>query len=405
MPICFKVSTMINVRLRQIINTEVSMAFKRLTSMMLFDFQINRILTYGQKACDEKDVFEASKKITDLNTWFNTWYELGEKAQNTGKYIYAGYYFRLAEFFLKKIDKKRDIVYDMSIKNFNAVIKYDSNVTTEFVPFEGSEMKVHIYHAKNEKGKIVLFGGYDSYIEEFYLAIKEICEYGYEVYSFEGPGQGLSLKKGLKFDNKWEKPLSKLLDYFNLTEVIVIGISWGGYFALRAAAFEKRIKKVVAYDILYDGFDCMTNPYPYLLKIVIKVLFFMRQRKIINRILIKIMNKSSVVDWAISNGEYITGAVSPYDFYMQLKKHTLKGIEEDIKCDVLLLAGSKDHYIPLNHYKKSMKKIVNARSLNGKIFTEQEGGEQHCQIGNHKLAIDYIMKWIENSEVFRATNI
>jgi len=73
---------------------------------------------------------------------------------------------------------------------------------------------------------------------------------------------------------------------------------------------------------------------------------------------------------------------------------------EKIECDVLLLAGEKDHYIPSKHYAILMKGIKNAKSIEGKIFTEKEGGGEHCQIGNHKLAIDYIINWINPASFY-----
>ena len=75
---------------------------------------------------------------------------------------------------------------------------------------------------------------------------------------------------------------------------------------------------------------------------------------------------------------------------------------KNIKCDVLLLAGEKDHYIPEKHYSKIKKGLKNAKSINGKIFTEEEGGGEHCQIGNHKLAMDYIMDWINKGQDYCA---
>nr|WP_220084754.1 alpha/beta fold hydrolase [Paenibacillus dendritiformis] len=88
------------------------------------------------------------------------------------------------------------------------------------------------------------------------MAVKELVKSGYTIYLFEGPGQGETLKKGLTFEPYWEKPVSAILDYFKLEDVCLLGVSWGGYLALRAAAFERRIAKAVAYDVLYDGFDC-----------------------------------------------------------------------------------------------------------------------------------------------------
>ena len=106
------------------------------------------------------------------------------------------------------------------------------------------------------------------------------------------------------------------------------------------------------------------------------------------------MQKKLIINWAISHGQYITGAKTPYDFYIHLKKHTLNGIMEKISCDVLLLAGEKDHYIPKNHFSILMNGIKNANSLTGKMFTENEGGAEHCQVGNHEIAVDFILNWL-----------
>ncbi|BBE29865.1 alpha/beta hydrolase [Tepiditoga spiralis] len=372
------------------------MAFKNFTNIKQFDFQINRILTYGEKACNEKEVYEAAKEIKDMKSWFKVWNKLGKIAEHEKRYLHAAFYYRLAEFFLIEKDVNKEKMYNLSIHNFNKVIDNDKNVKKFFVPYKNSQMKTLVFNSKIEKGKIIAFGGYDSFIEEFYLSIKEISEKGYTVYLFEGPGQGLTLKNGIYFEYNWENSLSAVLNYFNLNDVFVIGISWGGYFSLRAAAFEKRIKKVIAYDILYDGFDCMIHPFPKIFRYLIKFLFFTKQKNILNFILNKAMKKELILNWAIAHGMYITGTNSPYDFYKNLKKHTLKNISKKIKCDVLLLAGEEDHYIPLNHYHILMKKLKYAKNLTGKIFTKAEGGEQHCQVGNHEIAIDYMIDWLES---------
>ena len=47
--------------------------------------------------------------------------------------------------------------------------------------------------------------------------------------------------------------MAAVLDHFGLADVTLIGLSLGGYLAPRAAAFEERIKRVVAHDVfIYD---------------------------------------------------------------------------------------------------------------------------------------------------------
>jgi len=372
------------------------MGFKNITGNLQFDFQINRVLTYGEIACDEAEIMQVAKDIDGLPSWFSTWYKLGEKAEKEARFLHAAYYFRLAEFFLSEKDENKTVIYERCIKNYHKIISKDKSVQEIFVPYQGTTMKTLIFEAESEKGTIVMFGGYDSFAEEFYLAVKAIVKNGYKVILFEGPGQGQTLKNGLTFEYRWELPTGAILDFFNLKNVRVIGVSWGGYLALRAAAFDKRIQGVVAYDILYDGFDCMLNLLSSPARILIRGLFALKQRYLINSLLKLAIKKSVIADWAITHGQYITGTSNGYDFYNSLRNHTLKGLLSEIQCDVLLLAGEKDHYIPASHYDILMKNINNARSLKGRVFTEEEGGEQHCQVGHHELAIDCILDWLND---------
>lgn len=372
------------------------MAYLKLHPIKQFDFQINRILTYGDKACDLEEIKIIMPGIKDLDTWYGAWRSLGENAEAESRNLHAAYYYRLAEFFLKDIPEKEEM-YQKSIENFHKIIDLDKNIRTEYISYENSAMKSIVFEADNPIGNIVAFGGYDSYIEEFYLPIKELTASGYNVYAFEGPGQGSTLKSGMVFEPQWEKPTGAVLDYFELNNVFVIGISWGGYFALQSAAFDSRISKAVAYDVLYDGFDCMTNPFPHGVKAILNLLFRLRAKALVNFIVRKLMKRKLIVDWAISHGLYITGTDNPYDFYLHLKKHTLKDKTALIKCDVLLLAGEHDHYIPKKHFDILMKNLPNAKTVTGRVFTESEGGAEHCQIGNHMLAINCILSWLNDA--------
>ena len=376
------------------------MSYVNLHPVKQLDFQINRILTYGDKACDFSEVKEAATVITDLDSWYHTWEKLGMKAEDENRTLHAAYYYRLAEFFLTESPQKQEM-YRKSIENFHKVIALDKRVHIEYVPYKNTTMKTFVFTCDNPIGNLVVFGGYDSFIEEFYLAVKELTEAGYNIYLFEGPGQGETLKRGLIFEPYWENPTGAILDYFHLENVVVIGISWGGYLALRAAAFEKRISKVVAYDVLYDGFDCMTNPFPKTVKALVHFLFHIKAKTVINMIIDRLMEKKLIINWAVSHGQYITGTKSPYDFYTHLMRHTLKEVLMKIECDTLLLAGEHDHYIPKSHFSILMQGIKKAKSLEGKMFTEAEGGAEHCQIGNHQLATDYIISWLKS---FDCTN-
>ena len=178
----------------------------------------------------------------------------------------------------------------------------------------------------------------------------------------------------------------------------MIGISWGGYFVMRAAAFEKRISAVVAYDVADDGLEIMTNVFPPILRRLIRWVFAHKQEKLVNHLVRFAIHKSVLADWALSQGQYITHTKSPYRFYQEVQKHTLRGVCDRITQDCLLLAGEKDHYIPIDQFERLQSSLPNARSVKKCVFTQAEGGEQHCQIGNHQLALNEITQWLEGLE-------
>jgi dipeptidyl aminopeptidase/acylaminoacyl peptidase len=93
---------------------------------------------------------------------------------------------------------------------------------------------------------------------------------------------------------------------------------------------------------------------------------------------------------------YITGSSTPYEMYLKLEKHNLRDQLQNIKQDVLLLAGEKDHYVPRDQFERCRNEITNAHSITARMFLESEGGHQHCQIGNHTIATRYIMDWIDS---------
>jgi alpha-beta hydrolase superfamily lysophospholipase len=124
------------------------------------------------------------------------------------------------------------------------------------IPYAGASLPAYWLPAAGERlsGEAVLIhGGFDSLIEEFYPIWQRIAMAGFDVVAFEGPGQGGARALGsLTFDHDWERPVGAVLDYFGLASVGLVGISMGGYWAVRAAGREPRIHRVVAWPPVFD---------------------------------------------------------------------------------------------------------------------------------------------------------
>ncbi len=211
----------------------------------VFNFQLNRWYSIGFARYE--DMKEVGQKVNDFADWRVEMIKLAEKAISEERFLNAAIYYRSAEFYIINEDSEKEELYWKFSDLFYQVMK-DENFERSKVPYNKSFLPVLKVPARGETvGTIVMHGGFDSFIEEWYFMMKYLSNRGYEVIAFEGPGQGAALKKyEIPLDIEWEKPTKAVLDYFNLNNVTLWGLSMGGWYCMRAAAFEHRIKRVIA---------------------------------------------------------------------------------------------------------------------------------------------------------------
>ena len=371
------------------------MSYKQFTPLTNLNFQFNRIACYGAEACLEDELWEIAPKLEKFNprAWHSEWNGLAKRAEAQNRLMHAAYYHRMSEFFLPDEAPEKNEAYGDFRKCFYAATSDEPFEKFE-IPYEGGRLPALRIGRENTRGTILVHGGFDSFMEEFYLQFKRLLTAGYCFIVFEGPGQGRTLRDGLKITPCWEKPVTAVLDFFNLDQATLVGISLGGYLALRAAAFDSRIARVVAYDVVYDGFTCFTAHFPDPFKEQFREMVLSGMKEQVNDLLANLRLKDDMVDWALTHGMYISGTETPHDYFRFWLNFTTREISPLIKCDVLLLAGENDHFIPLEMYHLQKEALVNARSVRGRIFTAEEGGDRHCQVGNLDLAWNEILEWL-----------
>lgn len=372
--------------------------FHKFHKNKLFNFTLNRWISLGYARYN--DILKAGKNIKNYDDWKPEMIRIAEKALNENRLINAAIYYRSAEFFTLLENPDKELLYDKFVSLFYKAFK-DDDIQRFDIPYNDSFLPaIRIIPKKEKKGTIVLHGGMDSFLEEWYLMMKYLAKEGYEIIGFDGPGQGGALiDGGLPLEIEWEKPTSAVLDYFNLEDVTLIGLSIGGWLCLRAAAFEPRIKRVIASGHTIHYMKIIPTAIRWIMA------FFMKYENFFNKAAFKKMEKNARIKWEISQTMRITKSETPFEanknMGMALTEDNMHA--DNIKQDVLFFSGQNDHFIPVRLHNKQVSALVNARSVTDRIFTKKEHAQNHCQVGNIRLSLDVMLKWIgeksNNSEL------
>ena len=363
------------------------------------NFQMNRWFSWVGEPDMLDEMRIAAPRIATYADWKREFVALAKRASLQGRVLGAGCYWRSAEFFMQADDPERKPAREKFLDAVRSV--YGLELGERYaVPYEDGSLKGFLpaYRLKppHAKSTIVFFGGFDSYIEELTKACIYLRDAGYDVIAFDGPGQGGALNEaGLTMTAEWHKPVSAVLDYFQVERVTLIGGSLGGCLVMRAAALEPRIERVVAFDIFTNGLDITLRQTPALLRGLLKVLLRLRAASVVNWVLARVASKSPVVQWGLQEGMHVTGTYTAFGFLQAFRQFETADVSASITQDVLLLAGSEDHYIPLEQWHDQMRTLENAHSITARLFTRGESAQNHCQIGNYGLALRTIVNWLD----------
>ena len=389
--------------------TSFPVGFHQLHPDISMNFQMNRWFSWVGEPGMLDEMRGVAHRITNYVDWKREFLGLAETAKRQGHVLRAGFYFRAADFFMRTDDPDRRNARDEFLNAVRSVYGLDELGRHE-VPYAaegtGGVLPAYRFTPRHSKGTIVFFGGFDSYIEELTTAFFFLRDAGYEVIAFEGPGQGGALNDaGLHMTPAWHRPVKAVLDHFKLDHVTLAGLSMGGCLVMRAAAFEPRVERVVAYDIYPDSLDTTLRQVNPVQRALLKVLLKLRAAPVVNAMAKRAARKSPIAQWGIEEGMHVTGSSSPYGYLRSTKAYVTADIAPLIKQDVLLLAGDEDHLVPMVHFHRQIKMLTNARSITARLFTSGESAASHCQVGNYGLAFRTIVQWLDGMQAQERVNV
>jgi pimeloyl-ACP methyl ester carboxylesterase len=363
------------------------------------NFQLNRFYNWAgddSMLTEMRETLGGVKDATDYPMFTRLVLDLGEKALARHEVLKGAYYLRLAEFFMLTEDARklptRQRFVDLILDHFKIPPSACSRI-----PFESGWLPAYRLTSAQPKGTLVVFGGFDSYIEEWMPAALFFRDAGYDTILFEGPGQGAALELAhLTMSPEWQKPVKAVLDFFRLDAVTLMGFSLGGGLVIRAAAFEPRVRRVIAYDIMTNGLECFFRPMPPSAQKELLGWIDTGNEGAVDKFFADAMAKSLLLDWMTKLAIHNTGVKTPYEMLKHYQKYETASISSQLTQDVLLMAGAEDHYIPVHQLPDQIATLTHVRSLTARLFTRAEQAQNHVQVGNMGLAFRVMIDWMES---------
>ena len=362
----------------------------------VLNFQLNRFWEWVGEEQMLEELRAAAPRIASFADWAQEMLELSDKALADGRSLPAAYYARMAQFFLDPDDPR----YQPALQRFLDNVLPGFGVTPDdhhMVPYQQARLSVYRFTPERPRGAIVVFGGYDSYIEEWLPAALAFRDAGLDTVVFDGPGQGTVLDAGTPMTPDWHLPVAAILDYFGLAGVTLVGFSLGGCLVIRATAREPRVARAIAWDICPDSFQAANRAFAAAGLDAITANSGQIPAPVVNAAVTAAAKTDLLTEWALAQGERVMGASTPADLFQTYRQYRTDDVSPLITQDVLLMAGTKDHYIPFPMLADQLLTLTAARSVTARAFTEAEQAAAHCQIGNQGLAIKVILDWIDAS--------
>jgi len=357
------------------------------------NFQLNRFWNWVGEPQMLDELRRVAPSLTNYDEWIWQLLALGERALEDGRMLAGAYLIRAGEFFMSADDPRRrgarQTFLDTVLTHFGICADQHHDVV-----YGGTALSAYRLTPASPRGVIVVFGGFDSYIEEWLPMLLRLRDARLDVVAFDGPGQGAALEAGLPMTADWHKPVGAVLDHFGVDDVTLMGFSLGGCLVIRAAAYESRVSRVIADDILTDFTAC----FAYRLASPQKALVVNAGRlpaAMVDRLINRARSRNLLADWGIGNAESVFGVDGPAKALAAVRAFRTDDVSPLITQDVLLMAGAEDHYVPLGQHGAQIQTLTNARSVTARLFTRAESAQNHCQIGNLGLALRVILGWLD----------
>jgi pimeloyl-ACP methyl ester carboxylesterase len=278
------------------------------------------------------DFEEVTASIARWEDWCAAWSararvheELGRKSLGEGWMLSAGehlvraaMYYHFAKFVFVQDPAQMRAAHMKAVECYAAALPFIRPPGERVeIPFEGTALKGVL---RGCGPVLVMAPGLDSTKEELHAYEEPFLARGIATLAIDGPGQG-EAEYDMPICGDYERAASAVVDWIesqtklDANRVAIWGVSLGGYYAPRAAAFEKRFKACIALSGPYDWAE-IWDALPELTRETFRV-------------------RSHSKDEAMAR--------------RRASQLTLRDVSRQIQCPLFIVAGRQDRLVPAAH--------------------------------------------------------
>lgn len=382
-----------------------------------FDYQLLRTMglaDYGGSTVGECLAAAAIIGDADTDSWARTFGELAARVEARGDeclradhrrsardhFLRASTYHRTAEYYAEADPASLSEQGRRSRRCFEmAAGLAEPPVEVVAVPFGEASLPGYLVPpaAGDPRGTLVVVGGFDSSAEELYFQLGVPgAERGWQVLVFDGPGQSGCMRAHpeLTFRPDYEVPIGAVIDYLvdrgdtRPDRLALAGLSFGGYFAARAAARDPRVAALVADPPVVDLFRYMEA---WLGAPVFRSRQDIRPEDVEGVPGDLLMPQ---MQWGIVAVCRRFGVPSLHRWLEFLDAFRLGDAVSDVTCPALALVGAHEGREVVGQVDEFVA------GVSGPVaeyrFTIDEGADAHCQVGNLRLAAQVTYDWLDD---------
>ena len=312
---------------------------------------------FTSQGVDYNDFFRTTARVQKWEDWCREWvatgdvhFDLAVKAEEKGNaisagegYIGAALCYHFGKFVFQDFHDEYMSASKKSVEAFSRGLKLlDPTGERVEIPFDDAIMVGTLRRPANvnKPPLVLLLPGLDSTKEEFFYWENVFLDRGLATFSLDGPGQGeCGYNSFIRPD--YEVAVSTTLDVLTKRSDIdpkrigLAGVSLGGYYAPRAAAFEPRVKAAVG--------NC--GPFNFA------------------------GNWENLPSLTRSAFKYHSGAKDFDEAKLKAGQLSLEGVTDKIKQPLLIIHGKLDRLVPWGE----AVKIVNTVGRNAELAMFDDG--------------------------------